>query len=247
MLEYTKAAGKRVWRNLKAIRFLFNVITQVFYIGYLLYAIKTDRGNFYVNLVLFLLSVAYFGFFSIAILYSVRRQLKRRVKLVFQWSKRLIKLVNLGIMVYALAYTTETSAVNLIMTAFLCLCWISDLTVEILSILFRAWWRLVLDGLESDWQKMTKPLRSVKSFFRRATGKEVEEEPAPTKNQIFLEELIEEERVERENQRLENEYLARKKKQEEKQRKREAKQAKKANKRNPAPSLSENIYEVTKK
>ncbi len=227
MLEYTKAAGKRVWRNLKAITLFFNVATQIFYIGYLLYTLRTGHGNFYVNLVLLLLSFGYFGFFSIASLYSAKRTLKRRVKLLFKWSKRLIKLVNLGIMVYALTCTTESSPVNVMMTAFLCLCWISDLSVEILSILFRAWWHLLLEGLESDWQKITKPLRSVKSFFKRATGQEVEEEPTPSKNKQFLEELVEEERIEKENQRLEEEYLAKKRKQEEKQRKRELKKEKK--------------------
>ena len=61
MLDYTKAAIKQVGEDFKKVDFARNIITQVIYLLYLVYAMIFDNGIFAVNITLFVLSAAYFA------------------------------------------------------------------------------------------------------------------------------------------------------------------------------------------
>ena len=57
--------------------------------------------------------------------------------------------------------------------------------------------------MEADYKNVTKPARSVGNFFKKLTGKKVEEEPAPSKNRVILDKLVAKERRKKENERVE--------------------------------------------
>ena len=63
MLDYTKAAFHQVLTDLKKVAHGLNVVLQVVYISYLIYALGTGMGNPIVNGVLLGLTCAYFLFF----------------------------------------------------------------------------------------------------------------------------------------------------------------------------------------
>ncbi len=233
MLDYTRAAGKRILRDIKVFTMLVNVATQALYIFYLIYSLFTGAGIFFVNLALLVLAVAYFGFYSYNVWTREGKTLSRKVKLAFKWCKRLIKLFNLGVMLYAVTTAQEATLFSLLLTALLIVFWVLDLIVEILCHVIRSWWTLLLEGLEADWQATTKPLRSVKNFFKKAAGQEVEEAPEPTKSRQMLDEMVEEERTKKQNERLESRFLSWQKKIADKLRRKDEKKAKKAEKKKP--------------
>ena len=75
MIDYTKAAFKTIENDLKLFDFLFNIVFQVLYIAYLIYAIVVDAGFFVANIVLLAFAVVYFSFdlyarYKIAVVYS---------------------------------------------------------------------------------------------------------------------------------------------------------------------------------
>ncbi len=252
MLDYTRAAGRKIWRDIKCISLGLNLTTLVFSIIYLLYVLVTGTGIFAVNLSLLILSFAYLGFFCFTLSYGTKKELDRKVKIAFRWSKRLIKLYNLGVVIYGFAAAKEHTTVGVLLTVFLIVCWILDLIAEIASYVFNSWWKLMYAGLEADIEKVTTPVTATKNFFKKLTGQEVEEKPAPSKRRVFLDKMVEEERVEKQNKKLEEAFLEQQKKQmreerrqaekeERKAEKRAAKEAKKASKRVPAPTADEEI------
>jgi hypothetical protein len=89
---------------------------------------------------------------------------------------------------------------------------------------------LLIEGLEADYESMTKPARSVGNFFKKVTGKEVEEKE-PTKARLFLEQKVEEEHAAQKNEKLEKKYVKKRDKKNEKKRKKENKLAVKAAKK----------------
>ena len=231
MLAYTKAAGKKILRDIQTLALVCSIITQIFYIVYLVYAIWSGTGIFYANLVMLVLSCAYFGFFVHNLNFGGRKKIADTVATLFKWSKRLIKLLNLGIMIYGIVYTaTEPDALSVILTAVMAILWLADLLLEIAVKVVKSWWNLFLEGIQADLEIVTKPAGAVGNFFKKMTGKEVEEPAPPTKKRILLDGLVEEERTEKKDKKLEEKFLKRKRKEE-----------KKAAKRNSAPVVSDEI------
>lgn len=236
MLDYTVAAGKKILRDLKKLALIVSVIAQIFSIVYLIYAIGSDTGIFPVNLIALILSCAYFGFFIYNHNYKTKAAVQKTVTRIFKWSKRLIKLFNLGIAIYAVIFTSvEPSALSVVFTVIMSILWVSDIIFEIAIIMIQSWWELLLEGLRADFEVITKPVNAVGNFFKRVSGKEVEEEKAPTKKRLLLNELVETEKTEKQNERLEKKFLKLQKLAE----RRAEKAAKKAAKRNPAPDVSD--------
>lgn len=198
MFDYTKAAVKKTVEDFKKLDYVRNVATQILYIVYLIYAVCVSAGKLWADIPLLALAVAYFVFF----MWVTRgnedknvKTLKKTVKRVYIWCKRLVKLFNLIVMTYGIyAATTHVTAVSVIFAAFMIVGWILQIVFEVVLSLFIRRMRFILDGLEADYQKMIKPAKTVGNFFKKLTGKEVEEPAEPTKNRLFLEEKVQEEK-----------------------------------------------------
>ena len=233
MLDYTIAAGKRVLRNIKLTSLVLNLIMQVLSTFYLIYILARGRGVLVINLGLLLLSCAYLVFYCFTVK-NRNKVLKHRIKLVFKWSKRGIRLVNLGIVLYALLTAKDGNNLDTVLFLLSVGCWVLDLAVEIFAILARNWGMLLYEGLQADIEAITTPVTATKNFFKRLAGKEVEEKPEPTKRRLLLDELVENAKAEKKNAKLE-------KKAAKKAEKLAAKQAKKGIQSVHAPSVSEEV------
>lgn len=232
MLDYTKAALKQITEDFKKVDLVRNVLTQILYIFYLGYAIFIKSGNFTVNLVLFVLSVGYFAFFIWATgQEQTNRKMQKIVAVIYVRCKQLIKLFTLGVMLYGVWIATEkVTPLGVLLSALMIVGWVLQIVFEILIKFFSKRANLLIEGLEADYENMTKPARKVGNFFKKVTGKEVEEKE-PTKARLFLEQKVEEEQVAKKNEKLEGKYVKKRDKKNAKVRKKENKQAKKSAKK----------------
>lgn len=227
MLDYTQVAGRKIYNDVRKISLVCNVVTQLFYMFYLLYALLTYAGIFYVNLVLLILSSAYFAFFIYNHVYGTRKKLANALTQSFKWSKRLIKLFNLVIMIYGIVSTSVApDPLSVILTVLMAVLWVADILLEITVTIVKGWCNLLFESLKADVEVFTKPAAAVGNFFKKLSGKEVEEPTPPSKKRLYLDELVEEFRTEKQNKKLEEKYLK-------KQQKAEAKRRKKAEKSAP--------------
>ncbi len=235
MFDYTIVAGQKVWEKIKRISFVLNIVAQAFTILYLLYICFSGSGVLPINIILLVLSAAYLAFYCVFTNRAKTKELRRLFSQIFKWSKRVIKLVNLSIMLYIFFSTGNNSALDTVLLALSAGLWVLDILFEIASIIVRSWAMLLFEGMKADFQTIAAPITATGNFFKRLGGKEVPEpteEAKPNKNRLLLDKLV----AERKEQRKENKALQRLEK---KATKKAAKLAKKLLKSNPAPSILE--------
>lgn len=240
MFDYTKTAVNKIVADFKKFFLRFSIGAQIVYITYLLYALLTNTELWIINAILLILSVAYFVFFLIATAKNADKKLKKRVKTIFTRCKQVIKFFTLGIMLYGIWQTsTHVSPLSVLLTALMIVGWVLQILFEVILAFFLNKVNFVWEAVQADKEEITKPAKNIGNFFKRITGKEIEEEQPPTETRLLLDGMVEE---------------YREKKAEEKQEKRQAKKqaklaakekrkvekiakktAKKKNKRIPAP------------
>lgn len=221
MLEYTKVAVKQTVDDFKKIDYIRNIITQILYIAYLLYTLIAGSGILVANIILLVLSVGYFVFFLIATQKNADKKLKTVVKTVFTRCKQIIKFFTLGVMVYGIWLTAnDVTPLSLLLSALMIAGFVLQIVFEIIIKFFTARVNLIIEGLEADYENMTKPVRSVGNFFKKMTGKEVEEKE-PSKTRVLLDKKVIEAREERKEQKI----LQKEEKKQEKLRKKQEKKA----------------------
>lgn len=236
MLEYTKAAIKKTIDDFKRINYAREIITQVVYIAYLTYAIVysfiTKTKLIWVNAALFLLSVGYFAFFLYMTTRSPEKKVSERAKEIFNWCKRLLKLYTLGIMLFGLYQTTaHANPLSVILTTFMIVGWVLEVLFNVVFKFFIGRANLIIEGMEADYENITKPVRSVGNFFKKMTGQEVAEEKPKSKNRIFLDEKVAQAKQEKAEKKLAEKYLKKDKKIAAKMQKLEQKQLRRAEKK----------------
>ena len=94
MLDYTKAAILKIQEDLRKLLYWANLIMQLVYIVYLVYAVATRAGVMLANIVLLAISVLYLGFFifiSIGAMNKLKKKTRKVVGLVYKRSKQIIK------------------------------------------------------------------------------------------------------------------------------------------------------------
>ena len=201
MLEYTKAAIKKTIEDFKKIDFARAVITQIIYIVYLIYAVCIQSGVLVANILLLTLACAYFAFFLYMKTRGVKKQVKKAVQKTYKWSKRLVKLFNLGVMLYGLSITaSHFTALSLILAALMIVGWVLEILFEVVFhfLLKRA--KFILAGMEADYEKLKKPVKTVGNFFKKLAGKEVEPEKEPSKDREILDEMVAKEKAKKEQE-----------------------------------------------
>ncbi len=241
MLNYTRAAGRKIGKDLRMISTGLSIAAQLLSIVYLFYIVLFGSGIFAIKLTLLILSFAYFLFFCIATAYSAKKELKRKITLFYQWSKRAIKIVNLAVIIYGFA-NAEHTTLSLMLLSFSILGWALDLVIGVISFVCNAWLQLLFEGIEADVEEIKKPITSAQNFFKKVTGQAVPDPAAPTKNREMLNDMVAKEReekaIEKQQAKLEQLKLRVQAKQEKRAKKLQAKEEKKA-KKLPATDVSE--------
>lgn len=226
MLDYTKAAIKKTVDDFKRLDYLRNIITQILYVAYLVYALFSGAGVWIANVILFGISVAYLAFFLFITLgkaNQLKKKTKKIVTRVFTRCKQLIKLFTLGVMIYGIYATTKrVTPVSVIFSALMIVGWVLQIIFEVLFKFFLNKAQFVLEGMEADYEAITKPVKTVGNFFKKLSGKEVEPEKEKTRSRIWLDNKVAENRAEREEQKRENKQAKKKAKKDEKLAKKQA-------------------------
>lgn len=202
MFDYTRAAFRKIVDDFKKIDFIRCVLTQGVYIAYLIYTLCIQSGHLAVNIALLTLATAYFLFFLYMKIYGVQKQVKTMVKQAYKWSKRLVKLFNLGITIYGLAVTANHfTPLSLILASLMIVGWVLEILFEVVFKFFLQKAKFIMAGMEADYKQVTKPVTTVGNFFKKLSGKEIAPEPEPTKDQVTLNKLVAQERAAKEEER----------------------------------------------
>lgn len=233
MFDYTKTAVNKIVADFKKFFHRFSVCAQIVYIAYLIYALFANTELWIINTILLVISVAYFIFFLIATAKDADKKLKKRVKTIFTRCKQVIKLFTLGVMLYGIWQTsTHVDPLSVILTALMIVGWVLQILFEVIFTFFLNKVNFVWEAVQADREEITKPVKNIGNFFKRITGKEIEEEKEPTKNRLLLDGMVEEYREKKSEEKNAKKQAKKQAKLEEKIAK---KQAKKKNKRVPAP------------
>ena len=196
MFDYTQMIFEKTVKDVKAVAYVSNISTQVIYLVYLLYALIFQTGFWYVNAILFTLSLAYFIYFLHSSNHEKKnKRLDKKVRKFYTRIKQAIKLFPLSVALYSLCLTVENiNPFTLIATAFMLISWLLQLIFDVLGTIIGNRIELFKEAFEADVDEISKPMKSVGNFFKRATGQEVDEKQ-PSKNRIWLDSQITDYRV----------------------------------------------------
>lgn len=240
MFDYTKAAVAQTIDDLKKVLYYVGVATQTVYLAYILYALVAETGIFVINLLLFLLSFAYFVFHLITTKFGKDpdakecKRLKSNGKEIMKWTKRSLRLITIIVAFVEIFSAKTPDTLTVVMAAFMAIGWLLEILFDLIVKILNKRYRFIMDGLEMDIDEITKPFKNVGNFFKKMTGQEVAPEKEPTKNQVYLREKVlvlrEEKSAEKENEKIRRAEERKQKKQAEKQNKLALKQSTKAEK-----------------
>lgn len=170
MLNNTKAAIGKMIDDIKAFSYYFNLVMQVMYFAYLLYAIGTERGVLWLNILLAGLSILYFVFYVAT--YNKKEnaitRMKKSARRLHRWCKLAGKTLTLCVMVYSIYATTQdVSPTSVIMTALMVVAWVLQLLFSLIIGFLEKEKDLILEAIRKDIEPVTKPARAVSGFFKR--------------------------------------------------------------------------------
>ena len=235
MLDYTMSAIEKIKDDFTKLARVLDVTTQIVYIAYLAYTIFAKSGLFIANVILLVLAAAYFGFTLYVYSNEGKKELKKLIKKLYKYSKRIIKLFTLGVMLYGVWLTAENvTPLSLFFSIAMAAGFIVQILFDVFITLFSRYADLCMEGLKADIENVTKPVRSVGNFFKKLSGGDVEETKEPSKARRLLDKRVGEAREEKKNRKLEEKFLKASKKAELKAQKQREKAAKKAAKRKGA-------------
>lgn len=192
MLDYTFAAFGKIIEDFKKLGFGFTVGANFAYIVYLIYALITSRGELWVNISLLVFTTAYLSFFLFATRFGTaldgKKNLKRTAKKIFKWAKKLMSVYTFGATLYTLTGMSQGADVlYILLTAMQVIMFLLQIAVDIIIIVVNKYAEMVRTAVTMDVQQITKPIKTATNFFKKVTGKEVEEDDSePTKTQEML-------------------------------------------------------------
>lgn len=202
MFEYTRAFGQKLVNDCKTANYLFNVISPLTYILYLIYAIFVPVGYMWANIPLLAITLTYLVFYLCT--YDLKnkkfKETKRNIKHIYKGVKLFISALTLVITFYGIyTATTHTTTLSIVLSCFMALFWIVSTATELITYIVEYEWSLFLASIEADTQKLMKPLTATKDFFVKAIGREPEPPKEPKKILRVLDKTIEKMREAKKN------------------------------------------------
>ncbi len=170
MLTNTKLAIGKMIDDIKAFSYYFNIVMQVVYFAYLLYAIGTDKGILWLNITLAGLSIFYFVFYVATYnkKESAIKQMKKSARHLHRWCKLAGKTLTLCVMIYSIYATTQdVSPTSVILTALMVVTWVLQLLFSLVIGFLEKEKDLILEAIRKDMEPVTKPAKAVSGFFKR--------------------------------------------------------------------------------
>lgn len=221
MLDYSMAAFKKIKNDFLRIKRVFDIIIPLFPIAFLTYSVITQTGIFWANVISLALAVAYYIFHVIVTFRSGNKDLKKTVKTLYKICVRVIKFLTLAISLYGLWVSMENvNPLSMLLTISSLVGWLLQVTLDIILHIINSYATFLKEAIMADVEELKKPITKVNNFFRKMTGKEVEEpEVSPVREK--LDRLVEEHREEKKEQKRQKREQKRQDRQEKKQSPRE--------------------------
>ena len=156
MFDYTKTVIQKIKSDFNALVALFQFSTQVFYMLYLAYALIKGTGIWWINLLLLLLSIAFFVFSVLKKTGRLQDKTKnKQVKRVYLWCKRIIKLYPIGLMVYTVYATTQNvDTLSVLLTALMIVGWVLGIVFELLTYFLVSRFEMIIEGVKADCEDL---------------------------------------------------------------------------------------------
>ena len=216
MLNYTRAAFRKIINDIKKIRLLFEFSIQFFMVVYLFYSIFTNSATRITNIFLLALTLIYlFFWFKISKngFTKEEKKLKKQVEKIFKYIKLGFGFYTLCFTIYGI-YTNIATVdfISLLLTVFTVISFVIKILLLLLEYIANYYKELVLTAIKTDVSNVLKPVTTVKKLF----GKDTDEPAEPTKERLILDKLVEEKKQERQAQKEERKQQKIQQKQEEK-------------------------------
>ncbi|MBQ7349019.1 MAG: hypothetical protein IJW47_03390 [Clostridia bacterium] len=166
MLDNTRKAVDKVKRDIDVIKWILEYGINILTLIYLAVSLVFGFGDFIVNVALLIIT----GLFVIFnIVYGKKELSKKQKKIARKKYKNAKKVLNvckltiktyyLGIILYAMAFSTaEASSISIILTTLMIIAWVLSVTVELVKLIFELEKDRIIDGIKADfeWAEKTK-------------------------------------------------------------------------------------------
>lgn len=188
MFDATTVALKKIANDFKRIVTGLHIGTQILTIAYLLYTVIVGTGVLVANIILLVLTCAYFAFYLYMITRGVKKQTKRFVKEAFRWSKRCVKLLTIGVFAYGLFVEAKNfSPISFFILVFMVFGWAMEFLFYLVGKFIQTKIDFVIDAAKTDVAPIVKTI----NLFKKATFSDPIEFSAPSdKNAAVIEEAI---------------------------------------------------------
>ena len=240
MFDYSKAAFKKILNDFLRIKRICDVITPLFSIAFLTYSVFAKTGIFIANCILLGLAVAYYVFHLIVTFRKTDKELKRGVKLTYKICVRAIKFFTIAVAVYGLWFAVDDAdPLSMILNVLSLVGWILGVVMDIILYVVNRYADLIKEAVDADVENITKPFTAPRDFFKKITGKPVEEKDV-SKTRERLDTMVAERKEELKVLKAEQKEQKKQDKLDEKERKRQQKLAAKQEKLSDEVAITEN-------
>ena len=189
MFDNTTRLIKKSLEDAKRIARFGNIVAQLVYIAYLVYAVATKAGFFYLNIALLCLTIIYF---VVQLVLDGRpqteRKIKRRVKSAFKLTRRLIQIAIVGSSLLGL-YIDKVSIVTLpvlfsvVSAGTLVINLVLDLFIYMMSLYFESFEKAFNQDREEFLE--TRLGKVVNFGIKKVAGKKKDEDsPRPKSKEL---------------------------------------------------------------
>ena len=240
MFKYTRAAVSMIFDGIKKFLYWATVLGNGIYIAYLIFALCTGVGFWFVNTALLAINIAYLIFFFI--MESKKKKAETtedkednkkaertssRGSRLFSLFKVIIQFINLSIIIYGIVFLgNDIPPLNVILVTLMIIFLILQIAFIVLGQVIDGLKVLIEEAWEADMNETKEPLRATGNWFRRLFGKEEKEEPKPTKTKKKLDKFITKKKEAKKKQKADKQAKKAAKKQQQKEAREAARAAK---------------------
>lgn len=170
LFSNTRLAVNKTVSDIKfSVRFA-NLCAQIFYIGYLIYALSANIGMPVANIVLLAISVAYFVFYvsTLGVLTKAEKRLKSNAGHAYRWIKISLGAITLATTIYGIyVAASDVNPITIILATLAVIAWILQVALEFVVFFFEHHMYMIMDAVAADKEAITQPVRAVGDFVKK--------------------------------------------------------------------------------
>lgn len=161
MLKYTKAAIEKVKEDLKIGLILFETITLILMITYLIFALSLGIGNLIINIILMTIVSIYFTFYLVNLKFQFK-WFRNIVKKYYKIVRLIILACSLSIALYELYITTsDVNPITIILITLLIIFWLLQVVIEVIYRLVINEIDLLVQAIAQDKESALEPVKKI--------------------------------------------------------------------------------------